>query len=459
MMEHATDIELVWEYAKRGSEEAFTTLVRRHVNFVYSAALRQVRDVTAAEEITQAAFIVLSRKAHKLDERTIVSAWLYRTTRFAAADFLKIRARRLKYEQEAAQMERETSDAAWSEIEPFLDEAVNRLGETDRAAVLLRFFENKSLREVGTALGVSDDTAQKRITRAIERLRKIFERDGVKLSAGALAVMLPAETMLAAPHALALSITKAVAPSAMVSASTTILVKGTLQMIAWTKFKFAAGFIALLVLGAGTVSLIADKLLPDEPKADPRATAQEDRSTPLGALRYLARALETFDEQKLSECFFTGTPTQARFASAMASVVGSEGQLRKALEETFGTNGVASMPKQPVFTMSFGQDKFNEADIQINGTNAVARIPTREQRSAELRLVKIGPLWKLDGGKSESPQATETSATMEALARGLQSFTEEVRTGSFPTAEVALRAMRGRIGPMMRTRPQDALNR
>src|SRR5262245_15801388 len=110
VMEHATDIELVRAYAEKGNEDAFATLVQRHVNFVYSAALRQVREPDAAQEVTQATFIILARKARTFNDRTIVPAWLYRTARFAAADFLKMRARRIKHEQEAARMEPETND-------------------------------------------------------------------------------------------------------------------------------------------------------------------------------------------------------------------------------------------------------------------------------------------------------------------------------------------------------------
>src|SRR5438552_11713093 len=170
------DAGLLWEYASSKSEAAFSALVTRHVPLVFSAALRQVQNQALAEDVTQVVFVILARKAAQLPEKTVLAGWLYRTTRHVAAKALRSEQRRRKREQESLQMQSNEPEAAWEQLAPFLDEAMSQLGEVDRGAVLLRYFQNKSLREVGRAFGMSEDTAQKRDSRAIDRLRRQSQR-------------------------------------------------------------------------------------------------------------------------------------------------------------------------------------------------------------------------------------------------------------------------------------------
>ncbi len=229
------DIALLQDYARRNSEEAFATLVSRHVNLVYSVALRQVRDAHLAEEITQAVFIILARKARSLSPRTILSGWLCRTARYASANALTIQRRRQRREQEAymqsALNEPESESDAWKHIEPLLDTALAQLSEKDHDAVVLRFFEGRNLSEVGTALGASEEAAKKRVTRAVEKLRTFFTKRGIALPAAALTGAISANAVQAAPVGLAVTIsTAATLAGTTIAATTTAIATKAIAM-------------------------------------------------------------------------------------------------------------------------------------------------------------------------------------------------------------------------------------
>jgi RNA polymerase sigma factor (sigma-70 family) len=207
-----SDLELLRRFAREKSQDAFTALVQRHVNLVYSAALRQVRSPQLAEEIAQSVFADLARDAGKLNSETVLTAWLYSITRRTAIDVIRKESRRQLREQIAVEMNNMNATADdWTQIEPLLDDAMAALDETDRAAILLRYFENKSLREVGEQLKISDDAAQKRVSRAVEKLREFFSKQKITVGASGLAVLISANAIQSAPVGLAATISTAIA--------------------------------------------------------------------------------------------------------------------------------------------------------------------------------------------------------------------------------------------------------
>ncbi|MGB8369400.1 MAG: sigma-70 family RNA polymerase sigma factor [Limisphaerales bacterium] len=256
-------MDLVREFAANGSEAAFATLVGRHVNLVYSAALRRLGNPHEAEEVAQAVFIILAKKAGSLRRGTILSGWLYQTAQFTAANFQRAALRRQHREQEAYMQFSDQSepDVSWHRLSPLLEEALARLGQRERDAVVLRFFENRTVREVATALGLREDAAQKRINRATGKLRDFFIRRGVQVSTAALLTSIGTHAVQAAPAALTKSITAvAVTKGAAVSGSTLTLVKGVLKIMAWTKAKTAIVVGVGVLLAAGTTSVVVNRI-------------------------------------------------------------------------------------------------------------------------------------------------------------------------------------------------------
>jgi RNA polymerase sigma factor (sigma-70 family) len=253
------DMDLVGDYAARRSEQAFETLVTRHIGLVHSAALRQARDPNLAEEITQTVFIILARKAGSLSPKTILPGWLYRTTRYVAAAALKMQRRREQREREAqrqAMIQESQTHSLWEQLSPLLDEAMAQLRDKDRDAIVLRYFQNKSLREVGVALGVDEYAAQKRVSRALERLRATFAKHGAASTVAAMAGAISANSVQAAPAAVAKSVgVMALAKGAAATGSTLTLITGAWKVMAWTKAKTSlAG--AVLIAGVAVPLLV-----------------------------------------------------------------------------------------------------------------------------------------------------------------------------------------------------------
>jgi RNA polymerase sigma factor (sigma-70 family) len=183
------DAQLLQQYVTLGSHEAFREIVARHLGLVYATALRHVHDKHIAEDVTQAVFIVLARKAGTLTNERVLAAWLMNTAKFASRDAIKAQMRRRKYEKRAAEMTPTTFEPEMkeedSQAQRLLTPAMEQLAERDRRAVVLKYYERKTFREIGSILGMKEEAARKRVARATDKMRLYFARQGVVLSTGA----------------------------------------------------------------------------------------------------------------------------------------------------------------------------------------------------------------------------------------------------------------------------------
>lgn len=248
------DSTLLRRYASDHAEDAFAELVRRHLPLVYSAAARRLGgDTHRAKDVAQVVFSTVARDAHHLAQHTVLTGWLYTTTRNAVIDVLRTEQRRRGREEEAQELQlvstgpEDTVD--WSRLRPVLDAAMDELRAEDREAVLLRFFQARAFADIGAALGLSEDAARKRVERALDQLGDQLRRRKIASTAAALAVLLAGETIAATPAGLATAISSAALATSGAAAGTAAF---------FTAAKLKVG-LAAVVVGGGAVGLVTQQ--------------------------------------------------------------------------------------------------------------------------------------------------------------------------------------------------------
>lgn len=252
-MNDSTDQKLLREYAECRSETAFTELVRRHLDLVYSAAFRMTGQASAAQDVSQAVFLTLAQHASRLADHPVLSGWLHCTARNLAAKTVRAGVRRQHHEQEAAAVNQllvADAEPPWAHIAPHLDAALGELDDTERDAIMLRYFEGKSATEMAARIGITADAAQKRVSRAVERLRGLFARRGISVGAGGLVAVISANAVQGVPAGLAATISTTALAGAVLPTST--IITATAKTIAMTALqKTLITVTAAVVVGGG----------------------------------------------------------------------------------------------------------------------------------------------------------------------------------------------------------------
>lgn len=334
-----TDSELLRRYAQAGDESAFAELVRRHVALVYHAACRQTFGRAAmASDVTQAVFTDLARKAQALSQRPALAGWLYTSTRFAAAKACRSESRRRHREQEAHRMQDLNLDREgerstdWLKLRPLIDEALHTLGDEEREAVLLRYFEGRAFAEIGSVLGSSEEGARKRVDRALAKLCSTLARRGVTSTSAALATALAREAGLAIPSELASTVTRsALAGAAAPAASSASLLGSSGYSLAITAFNLVVAIAALTfgLVQAGSERTAREARLHSETEESGARAELEILRARLGSAHARARAADAESATLLQAVRETAAAERVPAgATAVAFVIDTSGSMR-----------------------------------------------------------------------------------------------------------------------------------
>jgi RNA polymerase sigma factor (sigma-70 family) len=251
------DEQLLLQYARERSESAFGELVARHMDFVYSTALRVVNgDSHLAQDVAQTVFIDLARKAGSVPGGVGLAGWLHRHTCYTVTKAVRTEQRRQSREQTAMEMRAldDNTRPEWEQVAPYLDESLNQLNPADREALVLRFLKQQDLRAVGEAVGISEEAARKRVDRALEKLHVLLKQRGATLSAAALGTALATEAVTAAPAGLAATITTAALAGTAITTTAVIAATKAIAMTTLQKTVITAALTAAVGTGVYEVS-------------------------------------------------------------------------------------------------------------------------------------------------------------------------------------------------------------
>ncbi|HUR58362.1 MAG TPA: sigma-70 family RNA polymerase sigma factor [Opitutaceae bacterium] len=378
-----TDAELLRRYAEDKSDAAFADLVARHVDLVYSAALRQVGgDTHRAQDIVQVVFTTLARKAASLTRHPVLAGWLYTATQHAAAKTIRSEARRRAREQEAHVMQEILSSDGgvtdWQRVRPVLDDAMRELGERDREAVLLRFFAHRPFAEIGAALNVSEDGARMRVERALDKLHALLGRRGVTSTSGALAVALAAQAVSAAPAGLATTVTGTALAGAAAGAG---LAGGTAAAAAWLTF-MSTGKIAATIVAVGGLAAVGLGVYGLQ-----RSHTAEEALAAVGRERDALQARVRESEARALQAEERARENEARLA-ALPTAPGARGKPAAAVDPAGGDDPSAALIKAKVAASAAEK----QALYNARATNPDMQRLTLQAERASFAL-RFGPLY------------------------------------------------------------------
>jgi len=409
-----SDFDLLREFLE-GSEAAFEEIVRRHSPMVYSAAIRQVKDAGTAADVTNAAFYVLARKAKRFTPESLIGAWLHRTTRLAALQAIRSRARRQHYEQLAAHMQdslqQEEHAAAWEEVAPLLDAALVRLARGDHEAVTLRFFEKKSFGEIAAITRSTEEAVRKRVKRSLGKLHGWLTHRGVYVAEDLLAKIIPEYGTEICPA----DIIERIAPVSTASPLAEDIAR-TLNLQVWR---------AIIGIAATLAALTVLFLL------------VHNSASPLQTFRTLNQAGIDGDGRRWAELVLVTTPEEDQVRQWLSSNIVSQGRLRRALIQQFGpdTYQRSAFPRM--------LDDLSQADIskaRVTIRDAHAQLDLRTGSHLQFVYTKEG--WRFDFFRTTRLTPAQLMSQLQTGIPIVQRVTTNVLAGRFTDIGAAARSFK-----------------
>jgi RNA polymerase sigma factor (sigma-70 family) len=415
------DSGLLKAFAFARDSQAFCNLVERHVDFVYASALRQLHDGHLAEDVVQAVFLLLAQKATKIKPGTFLKGWLFNATRYVASNVRRAEVRRKLREREAAAMRCEmTPDAQKQNVCPYLDDAMAALGTKDRTALLMRYFEEMPMLAVGRAMGISEEAAIKRVSRAVQRLRSILASRGIEVAGDAIAGMLGMGLMQKAPAHLIAAASQmgtsaahgGLAGTLAKSASRGIM-RGKLSIVT-AKFVLTAACVGAAATVAMEKSRVPAKtiILADVPATAP-ATKPGDAEYQ-ACQQVLQSIIDAYDNEDPSAAdaqLYIGPdadPQFVRFEPELLDIDIAQYRVQKDAVAKFGVHAMSLNTYGYTVAVEFDEllARIGPNDYQLTGDTLIINPPAPALShnavwpKAPLYFRKIGNDWKLDGGRT-----------------------------------------------------------
>ncbi|MBC7785622.1 MAG: sigma-70 family RNA polymerase sigma factor [Burkholderiales bacterium] len=463
-----TDSELLEQYSHHGSNEAMCELARRHSGMVRAAALRELHDPHAADDVVQAVFLVLMRKARGLPRGVVIGGWLFKTTMYAVANMRRQQSRRIRHEREAGHMKyvdeaalAAADDTTAEELVQALNNAINRLSAAHRDVIVLRYLEGRSMAEVAAMLAVNLNTLRQRLFRAVEKLRKHLRHSGLTVTATGLTAALESSMASTASTAIPAPLETLFTGTAPAEHIQT-LATGVMKMANNTKWAMAATTAAgvMLVVGvAMTVALAqaegpttspvattapavgsdvpaASQLHGDAGKTKPLSKGPQ--ATPKETAVAAFRAASIGDKESWMQCFTGLTEKNTDILEKMVRMHGLLEEYQLAMLDKFGNrahNPLDTGNDSPQAILS-AAEAFTES---IHGDEAVVDLATFAPKS--LRLVKIGTVWKIDAARFPLPPTAAVFGRDERRIPVLRDIIANVKAGKYANFEEAEKAL------------------